>query len=916
MDKAVDVHVDMEEEREVRLVPALSPTPNAIETIHEMCQEITSKENCLPVRVVVADIHRYLRDPLVYKAITTPFESENPDIFDITLCETASTENRIKAVLSPDLYQQVYKNQLRAGTLVHINEVKFYLADEKNSSKLTNVMIILGLRVLGQGYKVGFDSSLLSNDEQLWMATPLLGSRLYYIAFANNTDFVPTDPRWARHLQETRPQSIQITHYEDILKLANKSKLPPLYGRVISKSRLIHTGISDLPRAAPVQAHLVIVDAKRPAARSDAPRPKFRVVLWETTCCAFYNGIHVGDVVCVEGYRLKCIYGPIDDDEGLCGLEVSVNSRNPKATVRRIVPDPTRKNITKFLKRFPMAKYNFAWPDSCKPKEKETMIDLIGIVLYVGRKLITVGRSNNNSITLSEYRWIQIRHPVQPTKTVSIRLYALSNPEDTQIYLHEGPWHKHTQSGRILPSIDRDGEQTRIHTDKRVRIRKSQRVRTDTPASRMSTRSQPQHAQESSPTPAITQRITRRMAHAHSELQPHDSDGDVIDNPNRRRTMRRNGMKKYKDNYEHSSGVNHDKSKEEDAPTGVSGGDGSAGGVVNRRKRKNKRGNDDLENALNTRTMDPVDVFSTRHGRRVIEWAAKEEIKALVSRCFFGGPYIPMPLPNRYEFYCAGRSDDEYNPRFDITEIDTVIVSARKLRYRETQRFVVRGTVVRLELKIAQRASRPDTGIVYPTSRKIEVQNVPIPANHLATSISSVYPDILENETGNVRVPTPKGWDGEDWNGPFWIMTVQNFDQDTSIEVLIPPSIEQQQLLLCGCSVRDACGPGPLNWIRESMPRELFDVETRNAMQDFVVDEGIAGLEMAIAEQLRGVRLRFVLDFYQGNDDNPEILLLKTYPIQIFANGDGKLALFVKPKVPEAKEIQPQQNAMISSDVP
>ncbi|KNC85125.1 hypothetical protein SARC_02680 [Sphaeroforma arctica JP610] len=400
-DPNLDLDLDLE------LTPDDVPTPDAIGLCLQLCEEEITKERCLPINVVVADVRRYVRDPLVKKAVTAQFDDDNADMFDVVFCEPESDPNIwMKAVLPPSAYEDVYKARIRTGTLIRIDRVKLYLKQHKNSTAASNVIIIQDMRVLRQDCDVGLDEDRMDEPTRTRLYTPLLETRLYYIAMHNSTDVLARDPKWKSELDVERPKTIQVSNLDDILQNGVKKKLT-IYGRVVAKQRLMQHATMDAKHLAPIRGSFTIAGISSSSNAEGSTSTKMRVVLWDVAAMKHYNGVQLGSVVSIDGYRLKPFWSASknEDEDDLCGMEVSVNSSTPTGHVRVVAPNPASKNITKFLKRFPTQKYHFGWPRDT-PRPIYANCDLIGVLLYVGRPLVTVSRDTHNVLKPSQ---IQMR---------------------------------------------------------------------------------------------------------------------------------------------------------------------------------------------------------------------------------------------------------------------------------------------------------------------------------------------------------------------------------------------------------------------------------------------------------------------------------------------------------------------------
>ena len=189
-----------------------------------------------------------------------------------------------------------------------------------------------------------------------------------------------------------------------------KGDLPPVVGRVVVKSQLSYfASLNDDSRKLgfPCQAYIVIDDGTAEAV----------TVLWYSTCRDFFTSIQPGDVIALDGYRVRSItnYGSVYSTDAR--IELSVNSQKPMGKIYIMHRPSMNALLEKPLVResLPLVCLKEArlLPDS-------TSCDIIARLVHVGR--LEVDQYKQKHFL---YRWVTLRDD-SSARPLLAKLYSCS----------------------------------------------------------------------------------------------------------------------------------------------------------------------------------------------------------------------------------------------------------------------------------------------------------------------------------------------------------------------------------------------------------------------------------------------------------------------------------------------------------
>jgi hypothetical protein len=184
------------------------------------------------------------------------------------------------------------------------------------------------------------------------------------------------------------------------------SHYPALVVVITKKSQLQCIGNTGEKQQFPFQAYLRLEDSTGAVS----------AVLWYSVCRDYYYSLDVGDVIVVSDYRVKAAtaFSQAFTD---AHLELSLNSKNPTATINIIRPSDVHLDLS-----LPILQdiYRLVPRPSLTSLADDTYVGFAGMVTYLGRPERELVRKSTKHFWT--YRWIQVTD--NSSVSVPIKLYS------------------------------------------------------------------------------------------------------------------------------------------------------------------------------------------------------------------------------------------------------------------------------------------------------------------------------------------------------------------------------------------------------------------------------------------------------------------------------------------------------------
>ncbi|KAL1918234.1 uncharacterized protein VTP21DRAFT_3500 [Calcarisporiella thermophila] len=376
-----------------------------------------------PFQLKVLKLLRYTidRDAKIILEKSLGITMDERNLYDVIVSDGIIKD---KVILSPFLNRLIRHGILRIGCNIEVNS---YQICEKLGPKNEDTLFMIvslsadtstfdltsELQIIVELSKIPWISDIAEKLEYV----PLLGERSYLDLWDEN-DFI-REPRWEQNnllvhtsfqINKDHPCIREILT-ENYNRSASSSIAVPAIGRVVTKSSIKNFGKpEDKNNAFPFQFYIEIADCSA----------NIRVVIWNELVFKTFDSIHVGDVVYIENYRIKRIYGITND------MEFSLNSKSPAGRIRKLRENnfeywPDIDQIHRFpltpifrLRLLPRILYDTT-PDGFE-------FDVIGRVVYVSG---IEREENDNGVGLSEYRWVKL-YDTTCERGITLKLYRCS----------------------------------------------------------------------------------------------------------------------------------------------------------------------------------------------------------------------------------------------------------------------------------------------------------------------------------------------------------------------------------------------------------------------------------------------------------------------------------------------------------
>jgi hypothetical protein len=391
-----------------------------------------------PFTAQIVSIKRFFSDYTVDFALQDiPYRRKS--LFDIVLSDGS---RQSKFLLSPALNDLVHQGQLKPKQIVAVQKYSRRFDEHKHNSAAALVIMALEIQphyceaILRRKPSQPLKWCIADDEES--RLKPSLGSREGYIHNISD-DFLSEDPRfktapfrshfsclfrykyrtsqlschsssrvhtyrWQRSediilgsqsdapLPELLPQRVTLAFLSTIFK--PRMELPPIAGRVVSKTAPFFFPSQDKLDPEPCNAYLVIDDGTE----------SVPVVLWYAACRNLYTSIEVGDIILLHNYKAKPLSPFCEPYCPGASLELSVNSRNPTTTVFVLAPSiiafPSPPVVWSSIR-------DIQHPQSFV--DPEVLCNVVAVIVHAGRCELRIKKSGTAAESRFLYRWLQLR---------------------------------------------------------------------------------------------------------------------------------------------------------------------------------------------------------------------------------------------------------------------------------------------------------------------------------------------------------------------------------------------------------------------------------------------------------------------------------------------------------------------------
>uniref|UniRef100_A0A8C6WGB4 RPA-related protein RADX-like n=1 Tax=Neogobius melanostomus TaxID=47308 RepID=A0A8C6WGB4_9GOBI len=373
-------------------------------------------------QLVVVSVDRYTRD----QSSTLCFPQSvlhGSDLYDLTLFDG---DCLLRVSLDPSLNDLVEKHVLRCGAVIKSATFRTCLALQlpessaaQDAAHHTDSFSLVSLEVCGLqrapdpdpwpwfGSAPGYrgDAAVL----------PLRAKRSVFLSLWNNSD--PCGDGWRRNEEEEEEEEEGLVPSVSVEELRRRfhssvrggTVQKQLIVRVSLKSSLMFYGRAETNAACPYKAVLEVCD------RSGS----VTVVLWNSVCLDWYLRLAPGDVISLRRFRVKQLFQSQQQDD----IEISVNSRNPAALIRKL-PD----SCVSPQHLPPQPEFSFCSSAELRHRPHGEECDVIGLVTFSGRSERIRSKDSHGAEQLLEYRWLRLEDG-SSDQPITVKLFATSQPE-------------------------------------------------------------------------------------------------------------------------------------------------------------------------------------------------------------------------------------------------------------------------------------------------------------------------------------------------------------------------------------------------------------------------------------------------------------------------------------------------------
>lgn len=362
-----------------------------------------------PFNALIMKIERYCADDHFFLSNECAGVT---DIYDITLL---SKTQKMKCVLHPKLNYYIHYGYIVEKSSILVTNYVITESDDCSIRTLKEIAVL--------EYQ-NCDIDLITKnhcffDGNFKRSKPLSTSREYYLPLYNNEDIYGN--LWKTYSKQMK--IYQNTAFEKLLKLdeiSTRKKNLPVYGTVITKSKLAHFGKkSDSKNKYPFVFTIEVEGNNKTCS----------VSFWNKACLQYYNNIRVGQVIVLQNYRVKKPYGTrtntVYTASDRLHIELSINADNPKGEVDLLDVTPV------------YIQYRFLTGSILENNiyTSDFIMDVVGVVTYLGRWEREKKKNLSSSIISTGdfwmYRWVFLNDGSTSTD-MKFKLYACSQNNITE----------------------------------------------------------------------------------------------------------------------------------------------------------------------------------------------------------------------------------------------------------------------------------------------------------------------------------------------------------------------------------------------------------------------------------------------------------------------------------------------------
>ncbi|KAG5284368.1 hypothetical protein AALO_G00025940 [Alosa alosa] len=382
----------------------------------------STRQKISPVDVAVISVERYLAPSNVNA------KTDNISCTDVYAYDLIVTDGlwQVKCKLSTSLHNLLLRNILRSGIHVRILELVL-IYDERRLGqsfvRINNLECTSGVSDVFLTVKNLDALSVWTNNDArtlsiIKMDLPLDAGRKHYLPLWNNED--PHGTVWSPNCS---PVDVvfdvsKICLVADLEFFYVRGKPPrPILVRVMHKSRLRHYGKPTTSIDFPYQAYFEVADQSG----------VISMVLWNEVCVEWYHKLNVGTELYLNRYTLKQAYQqrsrPKMNNSLMFFNSIEI-SLNPESAVMSVIPP--RKVQPQWC--LPEVSYLFHTRSEIENLCNNTVVDVIGLVTFVGRTERLRSRGNAVPDRFWTYRWV---HAVDGTSESPfiLEIFSTSQPD-------------------------------------------------------------------------------------------------------------------------------------------------------------------------------------------------------------------------------------------------------------------------------------------------------------------------------------------------------------------------------------------------------------------------------------------------------------------------------------------------------
>ncbi|XP_004590298.1 RPA-related protein RADX isoform X1 [Ochotona princeps] len=333
--------------------------------------------------------------------------------YDVTISDGVYRE---KCYLDPSLNSLVYKNILKVGIEMKISRVSCLYNEKRLGQGILCIDNVQCGRTLDA---ISLETPFRNRAQGVKPERPLRGGKSHYLALWNNED--PYGDIWLTDKQPkehnfTNTKIISLSHLETTW--TDRSDFPALLVRILRQSKLRYYGKPDKKTIEPYQTVLEVAD------RSGT----VLVILWNALCPEWYKSLRVGLVLLLQDYSVKKSYQfrmhplPVNPHiKSISTMEIGLNLQDPPTNII-IIPE----NQVKPEWKLPKLNYQFITRSELDDMPKDTICDVIGLLVFVGR--VQRSKKKENCEDFWSYRWIHLADGTSEQPFI-VELFSTSQPE-------------------------------------------------------------------------------------------------------------------------------------------------------------------------------------------------------------------------------------------------------------------------------------------------------------------------------------------------------------------------------------------------------------------------------------------------------------------------------------------------------